>query len=99
MPHDLYRYVFTTEVPVGEIEITLLLAILAVEALHGEVQTRLDANHRLNAEQRTCLIDASTAVGRALNRIFARFAACEFGEGAYRVERVGAERRQSVPST
>src|SRR5689334_17338467 len=88
MSPELYRYTFTPDVPVEEVESTLLLALLAVEALYGEVQTRLDAAHFFDSDQRACVIDAGTAVGRDVNRLFVGFVRREFGEDAFRVERV-----------
>jgi hypothetical protein len=90
MPRELYRYVFTTDVSTEDIEITLLLAILAVESLHGEVPVRLDAKHHFDTKRRTCIVDATTAVGRDLNRLFAGFARREYGEDSFHIERVDA---------
>ena len=42
----------------------------------------------LDAESRTCVIDAGTAVGFDLNRLFVGFVRREFGEDAFRVQRV-----------
>ena len=70
MPTDAYRYLFRATTPPEEVEATLVLAIFAVEALHGESQTRLDATHAFDADLRTVVIDAGTPVGRDLNRVF-----------------------------
>ncbi|MBI1900550.1 MAG: hypothetical protein HYS13_05485 [Planctomycetia bacterium] len=88
MPKDLYRYVFTPQVPTEEIEASLLLAGMAAESLHGEAQVRLDAAHYLDPDRRACVIDAGTPVGRDLNRLFVGFVSREFGPDAFRVERV-----------
>src|SRR4029453_8153666 len=73
MASDLYRYVFDEAVPGEEIETTLVLSIFAVEALHGESQTRLDAGHAFDGKRRRVVIDATTAVGRGVNRAFLGF--------------------------
>ena len=88
MPTDVYRYEFKEAVPAEEIETTFVLALFAVEALHGESQTRLDAGHAFDAKKRAVVIDASTAVGRDLNRVFVGFVTREFGPESFRVERV-----------
>lgn len=88
MPKELYRYVFTGDVPLEEIEASLLLAILATESLHGEAQVRLDVSHFLDADRRACVIDAGTAAGRDFNRLFVGFLRREFGEDNFQVERV-----------
>jgi hypothetical protein len=73
MTKELYRYVFTPDAPIEEVEASLLLAILATESLHGESQVRLDAAHFFDPAKRGCAIDASTPVGRDLNRLFIGF--------------------------
>jgi hypothetical protein len=88
MPTDVFRYRLADHVPAEEAEATLVLSILAVEALHGEAQTRLDAGHAFDAKRRTVVIDATTAVGRDFNRLFLGFLSREFGPGSFRVERV-----------
>ncbi len=88
MSQEVYRYQFTSETPIDEVEVTLLLAILASESLHGESQVRLDAAHAFDAERRVCVIDAGTPVGRDFNRLFVGFITREFGADSFRVERV-----------
>jgi len=85
MAREIYRYNFDSSVDIAEVEASLLLALLAAESLHGESQVRLEASHALDAEGRTCVIDASGRVGRDLNRLFVGFVRREFGEDAFRV--------------
>jgi hypothetical protein len=96
MTHDIYRYSFDAEVPTEEVEASLLLAILATEGLHGEAQVRLDAGHCFDAALRRCVIDAGTAVGRDLNKLFTNFLRREFGEDSFQVERL--EARETEPA-
>lgn len=86
----LYKYTFDPATPPEEIEAVLVLAIFAAESLHGESQVRLDAGHYLDVEGRTLVIDGTTVVGQDLNKLFCGFAAGEFGEACFRVERVPA---------
>ncbi len=88
MTKELYRYVFTPDAPIEEVEASLLLAILATESLHGESQVRLDVAHYLDLTKRACVIDAGTPVGRDLNCLFTGFLNREFGPDAFTVERV-----------
>jgi len=88
MPTEVHRYTFHDIVPDEELEQTLLLSVLAVESLHGETRVRLDGRYCLNAKARDCVIDANTAVGRDLNRIFVGFLSREFGPASFRVRRV-----------
>jgi hypothetical protein len=92
MPPCLYRYTLAPEVPEEEAEASLLLAILAAEALHGEAQVRLDAAHCFDGGRRACVIDAATPVGRDINRLFVGFLRREFGPHSFTVERAEADR-------
>jgi hypothetical protein len=89
---NLYHYTFPRKVSIAEVEATLLLALLATEALHGEAEVRLDGGHAFDAKKRTCIIDAGTAVGRDFVRLFTQFVRREFGDNAFAVKRVGAKR-------
>ena len=80
MSAELYRYKLNKDVSLEDIESTLLLALMATENLHGQAEVRLDAAHFLNKDRRACVIDASTEVGRDINRLFVGFAAREFGD-------------------
>jgi len=93
---DIYRYSFADAVPPHEVENTLLLAVVATESLHGEVQTRLDGSHRLDPLRRRCVIDARTNVGRDFNRLFAGLLVRQFGANSFRVERL--DRRSPEPA-
>jgi hypothetical protein len=88
MTKELYRYTFQPDVPLEDLETSLLLAVLAAESLHGEAQVRLDAAHYFDPASRACVIDAGTPVGRDLNRLFIGFVAREFGDAAFEVQRV-----------
>jgi len=88
MLSNLYRYEFVESIPIEEIEATLILALAAAENLHGASQVRLDAEHAFDAVLRVCVINAATAVGRDLNKLFAGFLAREFGAAAFHVERL-----------
>jgi hypothetical protein len=90
MSRELYRFTFAPEVSLQEVEASLVLALFAVESLHGEAQVRLDAAHAFVAQRRACVLDAATDVGRDLNRIFVGFLRREFGEAAFQVERLSA---------
>ena len=87
----VYRYTFTPTVSFKEVEASLVLAVLGVESLHGEMQVQLDAGHALDEDKRQIVIDASTEVGRDLNRLFIGFVSREFGEDCFHVERLACE--------
>jgi len=89
MNRELYRYNFDSKIPIQDVEESLLLAVLAAESLHGRALVRLDASFCLDSKKRSCVVDAATDVGRAIARIFTGFLSREFGEEAFKVERVG----------
>ena len=99
MTKDIYRYAFSANVPLLEIEASLMITAIATESLHGEAQVRLDAAHYFDADQRACVIDAGTPVGRDFNRIFVGFLSREFGEDTFRVERVDTPVHQEPAGT
>ena len=88
MSKEVYRYSFGKDVPLQDVEESFLLAVLAVECLHGQARVRLDAGYYLDKQKRACVVDASTPVGQDINKIFIGFCIREFGEDAFRVERV-----------
>lgn len=90
MNRELYRYNFNAKVPLRDVEESLLLAVLATESLHGRALVRLDASFCLDPGKRSCVVDAATDVGRAIARIFTGFLTREFGEAAFKVERIAA---------
>ncbi len=97
MTAECYRYVFGEGVPLEEVEGSLLLAIWSIESLHGECATRLQAAHVLDGERRTLVIDASTAIGLNLNRVFVGFLRREFGADAFAVERITGALHRGAP--
>jgi hypothetical protein len=88
VPREIYRYRFERDVPLKAARESLLLAVIAAECLHGETQVRLDASYRFSRQRRSCVIDASTDVGRDISRLFTGLAIREFGEDAFQVERI-----------
>lgn len=90
MMREVYRYRFNDSVLPEDVEAALVLAIFGVEALHGEAQARLDARHVFDPSIRSCVIDASTVVGRHLNRLFAGYLSRELDADQFTVKRFEA---------
>ena len=72
MNQIVYHYTFGADVPIEEVEATLLLAVLAAEGLHGEAEVRLEGAHSFDPGRRACAIEADTAVGRDINRLLGK---------------------------
>lgn len=83
-----YQYTFGRTAVLEDVESTLLLAIFATQSIHGEVQTLMDVAHSFDREGRQMVIDASTEVGRDLNRVFSGFLHREFGHDGIAIKRV-----------
>jgi hypothetical protein len=77
------RYSFDPTVPADEIESTLVIAVLAAEALHGVHRVRFGAAHALDPVTRTVVLAARGRAARDLNVLFASFAEREFGPRAF----------------
>lgn len=88
METHIYRYEFDDGIPASDIESSLAMAIVSVEALHGESETLMDVQHLFDPEQRQCVIRADTPAGRDLARLFTGYLQREFGPESFRVERV-----------
>ncbi len=90
MTANVYRFNFESGVPLCEAELTLHLAIYAIEGLHGEAHVRLDVNYRLDQSGNAIIVDAGTNVGAALVRVFTQLLIRQYGEGGFQVRRVDA---------
>jgi len=79
-----------------DVEESLLLAVLAAECLYGEARVRLDAGYSISEEKHALVVDAGTDIGRSINRIFTGFVTREFGEDAFKVERLKRNKREEA---
>jgi len=87
----VYRYRFGPQVPLDQAEETLLLALYGAEGLHGAARVRLEAGYTLDERARVFVVEGTTAAAEAVARIFTGFLGREFGEGAFRVERIESD--------
>jgi hypothetical protein len=88
----VYRYDFKPDVPMDEVEASIVLALMATESLHGECDVQLASPHFLDAARHACIVDATTALGGDFNRVLLGFLRREFGQGAFRVHAVDQAR-------
>jgi len=58
------------------------------EALHGEAQVRLDADHTFDRDRRICIIDSETKAGQDVCRLFTGYLRREFTPDQYTIRRV-----------
>lgn len=89
MTGGVFRFSFCSDVPLHEAEMTLHLAIFAAEGLFGTARTRLDFGYIPDVAQHSLLVDGSQLVGASIVRMYVGLLLREFGEGMFRVHRVG----------
>jgi hypothetical protein len=85
-----YRFEIDPLVPLADAEMSLRLAMIALEGLFGPSGIRLDAHYRTDEAGRAIVIDSSTRVGRALVRVFTTLLSREFGDDRFVVQRLAA---------
>lgn len=90
MAVDVFRFQFTRDVPLDEAEMTLHLAMYAIEGLYGVARVRLDVSYYVDEPRRVIIVDGTKRVGAALVRVFANLLVREFGDEAFEVRRVDA---------
>jgi hypothetical protein len=91
-----FRFVFKEDVSVLDAELSLHLAIFAIEGLFGAARVRLDASYAIDESRRVIVVDASNEVGESLVRVFTNLLLREFGDDSLQVERVDAHPTPSV---
>lgn len=79
MTPPMRRYEFSPATDMADVEATLLIAVLAVQSLHGATQVLLDGRYSCDSECHQCHINTDSVVGHDLNSIFAGLVVREFG--------------------
>ena len=88
MDAGAFRFVFEPQVSLAEAEMSVHLAMFAVEGLVGRVRVRLDGHYHVDEPGHAIVIDASRDVGQMISRVFTGLLLREFGEGAFHIRRV-----------
>jgi hypothetical protein len=94
MTARVFRFSFSSDVPLDEAEMTLQLATFAAEGLFGMARVRLDFAYHVDAARHAILVDATHEVGSAVVKLFVGLLLREFGEDAFRVEPMQSVERQ-----
>ena len=87
----IQKFTFKPDVDLAQAEETLLLSIIATEALHGQAAVRLEARYLFSNEKRACVIERRGKVSEDVVRIFTGFLIHEFGEDVFNVSREAKE--------
>lgn len=91
MPPTVYRFEIEKSVPLAEAEMSLHLAMIALEGLFSAAGLRLDARYSLDEPGRAIVVDGSTPVGASLVKVFTTLLTREFGEECFAVRRVSSD--------
>lgn len=94
MTVGVFRFSFSSDVSVDEVEMTLQLATFAVEGLFGMARVRLEFGYYIDTARRVIVVDGTQEVGAAIVHVFMGLLLREFGEDAFRVERVESRPHQ-----
>jgi len=88
MSVGVFRFTFSSDVPLDEAEATLQLATFAVEGLFGTARVRLDFAYHIDTDHRMVVVDGLKEVGAMVVQVFAGLLLREVGEDAFQVERL-----------
>ena len=92
MSKTVYRFQFEDDVPLEEAETSLVLAIIAAEALHGQPAVRLSLRYLFSEEKRACAVTADNEVAHQVVLIFIQFLLRQFDDDAFQVTQPLSER-------
>ena len=96
MNETVYRYQFEPDVPMEEAETSLIMAIVAAEALHGQPAVRLSLRYRLSEERRACVIEGDNEIARQVVLIFTQFLLRQFGDDAFQITQPAKRRPEAA---
>lgn len=85
---DPYCYTFQPDVNLDDVDSALLLAMFAVESLHG-AQAFLDHNVQFDRDERKLFVEARTDSQKDCNRILAGYLRAELGDEGFDVDPPG----------
>ena len=97
MNDDIFRFEFEPSVPLTDPEMSLHLALFAVEGVFGRASVRLDAEYQVDEPRHAIVVDGTTEVGSLIVRVFTGLLLREFGEEAFHVGRVLSPTHQPKP--
>jgi hypothetical protein len=87
MNQDVYQFSFDETVNVEDAQGTFMLALVALESLHGKAAVRLDCRFRSDPAAKLFHINSGSAIGNDLAKLFTGFAIHAYGYDAVRIRR------------
>ena len=88
------QFVFDPDVSLAEAEMSLHLAMFAVEGLIGRARVRLDAEYEIDVIGRAIVVNTNSATGRLIVRVFTALLLREIGEHAFCVQQMDQHSQQ-----
>lgn len=83
-----FQFKFELHVSLVDVELSLHLAMFAVEGLAGQVRVRMDARYHVDQEGHAIFVDGGSQVGLMISRVFAGLLLRELGEDAFCLHQV-----------
>ena len=87
MSQNVYNFTFDDSVSAVDVQSTFMLALIAVESMHGSVAVRMECRFNCYQKMRQYHVHTDSPIGNDLARIFAGFAMRAYGYGAVQVQR------------
>jgi len=87
MNQDVYQFSFDDSVSSEDAQGTFILALVALESLHGKAAVRLECRFRSDQTAKLFHINSGTAIGNDLAKIFTGFAIHAYGYDAVHIRR------------
>jgi len=89
-----YKFSFSEDIPLQHIRQLFVLALTAVDAIHGRSAVRLDLSCALNAKDHSLVVEAESQIGYDLAKVLTRLFERKFG-GYFDVEKTESKRKSS----
>lgn len=83
MTRTTYDFTFPEATDMESVRDSLAIAVVACEGIHGAAEVRLALDVEIDDTDRTCSVDATTDVGRAVAKAFMGLLTRELGENGY----------------
>ena len=87
MSQDVYNFTFSDEISPLQARATFMLALVAVQSLHGAVAVSMECRFHSNLMRKQYHVHSGSPIGNDLARIFAGFCFNAYGPEAVKVRR------------
>jgi len=87
MNHEVYQFSFDESVSSEDAQGTFMLALVALESLHGKAAVRLECRFRNDPAAKLFHINSGTPIGNDLAKLFTGFVINAYGYDAVHIRR------------